>query len=321
METSSNQNKTQSESLNNKREVSESTSSKNLSVIIIGLILILGVFSLLLFTLQSESKPVSIQDKRKLAKEQSPPKNTGEFAPKKHLSGFVKGYLADYYKPATIQPEKAQENTWKYKWSVDEEKLLSFIAYNQKNNHLNRKVVFANITSKEAPNTLSQEASTKLSSQIYGLTGSNWQCGQMTVELKALPDQGSIPLKNVDLKTKITGDIDGETTYQLDCESDGKWDKTITTNKSTYKAKDLCSYSENREYSATVKATRGQMVLIDTTDPGSKTASRCVSRFSKNNQKIELILSKLKSSQNVTAGLCLKGPQSSDYDKNTCLRN
>jgi hypothetical protein len=84
------------------------------------------------------------------------------------------------------------------------------------------------------------------------------------VSLEASPDSGCVPLKYVNLKARVSGSATGSITYYFDCTDDGDWEKTITQSSTSYTAYNLCSYYDDRTYTARVKVKRGGYTAEDT---------------------------------------------------------
>jgi len=101
------------------------------------------------------------------------------------------------------------------------------------------------------------------------------------VSLIARPKSDCAPLYDVDMIATVSnwrdydydydydfGDSyyrrDREFTYYFDCENDGSWDKTITTNDTSYTAVNLCDYRNAGSYTARVRVERGNRTATDT---------------------------------------------------------
>ncbi|MCU0653393.1 MAG: hypothetical protein MUD10_03995, partial [Candidatus Pacebacteria bacterium] len=94
------------------------------------------------------------------------------------------------------------------------------------------------------------------------------------VTLEADPTSGCAPLRDVDLKARLTNasSSDIDYTYYFDCESDGDWDKTITTSAKSYTAANVCDFANVGSYTAKVKVTgKGRTV----TDSETIRANNC----------------------------------------------
>jgi hypothetical protein len=102
------------------------------------------------------------------------------------------------------------------------------------------------------------------------IDASDCQSEEFSVSLSASPDSGCKPLRNVDLTARIDNfdDDNEEFTYYFDCDSDGSWDRTITTDDKEYTAKDLCDYTSGSEHTAkvTVKNKDRDRSASDTVD-------------------------------------------------------
>ena len=75
----------------------------------------------------------------------------------------------------------------------------------------------------------------------------------------ASPSLGFAPLNDVDLIADVSGTATGDITYRFDCESNGSWERVVTTDSTSYTAIDLCDYPDSGDYAATVKAERGSL--------------------------------------------------------------
>ncbi len=100
------------------------------------------------------------------------------------------------------------------------------------------------------------------------------------VALIARPKSDCAPLYDVDLIATVSnwrdydydydyyGDSyyrrDQEFTYYFDCENDGSWDKTVTTDNTSYTALNLCDYHNVGSYTARVRVERGSRTATDT---------------------------------------------------------
>jgi len=92
------------------------------------------------------------------------------------------------------------------------------------------------------------------------------------VSLIARPKSDCAPLYDVDLVATVSNyDYDNdydyndrEFTYRFDCENDGSWDKTITTNNTSYTATNLCDYHNVGDYTARVRVEQGNRTATDT---------------------------------------------------------
>ena len=87
----------------------------------------------------------------------------------------------------------------------------------------------------------------------------------LTVQLFSEPSSGAAPLNNVDLTATVSGNEGGEITYRFDCTGDGDWERTHTTNSTSYTATDLCDYGDTGDYTARVKVERGGLSFLGTT--------------------------------------------------------
>jgi uncharacterized repeat protein (TIGR01451 family) len=76
-----------------------------------------------------------------------------------------------------------------------------------------------------------------------------------SVALDANPDNGCAPLKNVDLYAEVYPERhgDGDYTYYFYCDGDDEVDKKVTTEETSYTAKELCDYSKSGTYTAYVR--------------------------------------------------------------------
>lgn len=104
-----------------------------------------------------------------------------------------------------------------------------------------------------------------------GLAGSVLAATSLTAEISANPMTGTAPLNGVDLIARVTGgDAAGPITYRFDCTSDGFWDRTETSNNTSFTAVGLCNYSSAGNYIASVRIDRenlsfeGKVAIIAT---------------------------------------------------------
>gem|GEM_PF-738511 len=86
------------------------------------------------------------------------------------------------------------------------------------------------------------------------------------VSLAARPKTDCAPLNDVDLVATLSnyGNNDYDYTYYFDCENDGDWDKTVTTDATSYTATNLCDYRNDGSYTAKVKVTSHSRNVTDT---------------------------------------------------------
>jgi len=92
------------------------------------------------------------------------------------------------------------------------------------------------------------------------------------VSLIARPKSDCAPLDDVDLTATVSnydnndwGDnYDRDFTYYFDCENDGHWDKTVTTDDTSYTAANLCDYRNVGDYTARVRVERENRTATDT---------------------------------------------------------
>lgn len=86
------------------------------------------------------------------------------------------------------------------------------------------------------------------------------------VALTAKPKSACAPLNNVDLTAKLYnyGNRDYEYTYKFDCDNDGDFEKTVTTEDTEYTAKDLCDYRNAGHYTARVRVEGRNKTVSDT---------------------------------------------------------
>jgi len=102
----------------------------------------------------------------------------------------------------------------------------------------------------------------------------NRDISEFNVALIARPKADCVPLKDVDLVATISNyrnddydndyDYDRNFTYYFDCENDGHWDKTVTTDDTSYSAIDLCDYLNGGSYTAKVRVESRGMTAYDT---------------------------------------------------------
>jgi len=77
--------------------------------------------------------------------------------------------------------------------------------------------------------------------------------------------QGVTPLLGVDLKADVTGSLAGyDITYEFDCQNDGTYEYTTTTQQSSWQITDLCNYSTSGSYTASVRVTQRGFSVTDT---------------------------------------------------------
>src|SRR3989344_5511755 len=87
----------------------------------------------------------------------------------------------------------------------------------------------------------------------------------VTLTASALPNSGSVPLNNVDLKANVGGTTTGTIEYQFNCvQGDNTWDKIVSTSVNPYTAVDLCNYSTSGSKTATVNVIRGGCLAFKT---------------------------------------------------------
>jgi hypothetical protein len=86
------------------------------------------------------------------------------------------------------------------------------------------------------------------------------------IALVARPKSDCAPFNNVDLVATLSnyGNNDYDYTYYFDCENDGDWDKTVTTEDTDYTAVGLCAYANVGSYTAKVKVTSHNRTASDT---------------------------------------------------------
>jgi hypothetical protein len=89
---------------------------------------------------------------------------------------------------------------------------------------------------------------------------------KLKVALIARPKSECAPANNIDLIATVTGygsDNRGFT-YSFDCENDGVWEKTVTTDDTDYTATDLCDYRNIGSYTARVEVSGRGRSATDT---------------------------------------------------------
>jgi hypothetical protein len=88
------------------------------------------------------------------------------------------------------------------------------------------------------------------------------------VSLIARPKSDCAPLEDVDLVATVSNygslNYDRDFTYYFDCENDGHWDKTVTTDNTSYTAANLCDYRNIGNYTARVRVERQNRTATDT---------------------------------------------------------
>ena len=88
------------------------------------------------------------------------------------------------------------------------------------------------------------------------------------VSLIARPKSDCAPLEDVDLVATVSNygslNYDRDFTYYFDCENDGHWDKTVTTDNTSYTAANLCDYRNVGNYTARVRVERENRTATDT---------------------------------------------------------
>jgi len=94
----------------------------------------------------------------------------------------------------------------------------------------------------------------------------NKKTSNFKVSLTARPDTDCAPINDADLVAKLSNysNNDHDYTYYFDCENDGDWDKTVTTDDTTYTAANLCDYRNVGSYTAKVKVTSNGRTVTDT---------------------------------------------------------
>ncbi|MCU0653162.1 MAG: hypothetical protein MUD10_02790 [Candidatus Pacebacteria bacterium] len=119
------------------------------------------------------------------------------------------------------------------------------------------------------------------------------------VALTTSPDSGCAPLRDVDMTAKLTnyGSYDGDYTYYFDCENDGDWDKTVTTDETRYTASNLCDYANIDTYTAKVKVTASGRTVTDTATVRAENCER-----EEEPKPVPGVVSITKNVRNVTAG-------------------
>jgi len=94
----------------------------------------------------------------------------------------------------------------------------------------------------------------------------NQKTSNFKVALIARPKTDCAPLNDVDLVATLSnyGNNDYDYTYYFDCTDDGDWEKTVTTDATTYTAANLCDYRNVGSYTAKVKVTSRGRTVTDT---------------------------------------------------------
>jgi len=87
----------------------------------------------------------------------------------------------------------------------------------------------------------------------------------LLVDISANPSSGQAPLNDVDLTANVSGTATGSITYKFDCTNNGTWERTHTTNSTSYTATDLCDYSSPGNYTAKVRVERANLTFEGTT--------------------------------------------------------
>lgn len=92
------------------------------------------------------------------------------------------------------------------------------------------------------------------------------ESSKFRVILRAKPQSACAPANDVDLTADLEDYTRGdyEYTYRFDCDDDGDWEKTVTTEDTEYTAKDLCDYRNSGSYTARVRVEGRDRTVADT---------------------------------------------------------
>jgi len=239
--------------------------------------------------------------------------------PEKDLNEFITSNFSDYYKPAIIQATESENlPLWEYSWGVIDEDINAFVIYNADNNYINRAIGTARLNQDIV---LNEDSAIELSTNVFGsvVPKGDWDCDSLAVELSANPSSGEAPLLGVDLIAAVSGTAEGEISYKFDCTSDRIWEKEIITDENPYIAVDLCDYMEDKNYSATVKIERGGITILDNTDPSIGKVIQCRNKWIFNQDKHEIVVSKLENSQSINVNFCIIPNKSNYYENENCF--
>jgi len=119
----------------------------------------------------------------------------------------------------------------------------------------------------------------------------NREVTDFNVSLNAYPKSGCAPLNDVDLTATISnhGSYDYDYTYRFDCENDGDWDKSVTTDETSYTAYNLCDYDYSGSRTARVRVeSRGrtasdtEIIRVDDCEPERETGRVKIQKWVQN---------------------------------------
>lgn len=86
----------------------------------------------------------------------------------------------------------------------------------------------------------------------------------LSTNLIVLPDSGSAPLNDVDLRGNVYGTATGSIVYKFDCTDNGTWEHTSApTTADPYTIADLCDYATAGTYTAKLQVTREGLTAWD----------------------------------------------------------
>jgi hypothetical protein len=87
---------------------------------------------------------------------------------------------------------------------------------------------------------------------------------ELYASLYVNPSSGCAPLNGVDFTVTVSGTATGYINHLFDCTNDGTWERTVTTNDSSYTVYDVCNYSSAGTYTVKVRTER-QSLTVDNT--------------------------------------------------------
>ena len=133
------------------------------------------------------------------------------------------------------------------------------------------------------------------------VTANNNNTSNFNVSLTAQPESSCAPANGIDLSARVTnyGNNRHNYTYYFDCDNDGDWEKTVTTENTSYTATNLCDYRNVGSHTAAVKVTSNGRTATDTT---SVRAEDCENHVQINGQA-----SITKTVRNITSGTGYQG--------------
>ncbi len=100
----------------------------------------------------------------------------------------------------------------------------------------------------------------------------------LSVDLTAIPNSGTAPLNDVDLKASVSGTATGTINYKFDCTNNGSWEYTFDgINDNPKTVIDACDYSTAGTYTAKVRVERGAAPAAEDTATITVTAPQTLS--------------------------------------------